>query len=62
MKNNTDSAGETTTPAEPDTEGDGGSGTNTATPIEDDGSAGNGRKLTSVAARFASAALRVFGI
>ena len=64
VKNETDSTGEitTTTPAEPDTEEDGGSGTNTATPIEDDGSAGNGRKLTSVAARFVSAALRVFVI
>ena len=63
VKNETNSAGETMSPAETDTEGDGGSGTNTATPIEDDGSAGNGRKLTSsVAARFVSAALRVFGI
>ena len=62
VKGETDPTGETTAPTESDTEGDGGSGTNTATPIEDDGSSGNGRKLTSVAARFVSAALRVFGI
>ena len=60
VMNETDSAGETTVPAEPNTE-DGGSGTNPATPIDDD-SAGNGRKLASVAARFVSAGLRVFGI
>ena len=54
---NSTGAGETTTPAEPGT-GDG--GTDASDPI--DGSAGNGRKLTSVAARFVSAALRVFGI
>ncbi len=62
VMNETDSSGETTSPAETNTEGDGGSGTNTATPIEDDGSAGNGRKLVSATARFVSAALRVFGI
>ena len=60
VKNETDSTTETTSPAESGT-GDGGSGTNPATPIEDD-SAGNGRKLASVATRFVSAGLRVFGI
>ncbi len=59
VKDETDSAGETMAPAQPDTEEDG--GTDPATPIEDD-SAGNGRKLASVAARFVSAGLRVFGI
>jgi hypothetical protein len=68
VKNETDSADETTTTAAPGTAEDGISGTNTATPIEDDGSdpieddSASGRKLASVAARFASAALRVFGI
>jgi hypothetical protein len=61
VKNETDSAGEATSSAAPNTEV-GGSGTDPATPIEDDGSAGNGRKLASVAARFVSAGLRVFGI
>ena len=58
VKNETDSTGETTTPAEPaDTKEDG--GTDGADPIDDSAS---GRKLASVAARFVSAALRVFGI
>ena len=52
------SSGETTAPAEPGTDEDVDTDPNL---IEDD-SAGNGRKLTSVAARFVSAALRVFGI
>ena len=57
-KNNTDSADETTAPAELDTKEDG--GTDGADPIDDSAS---GRKLaSSVAARFVSAALRVFGI
>ncbi len=57
VKNATDSStDETTAPAEPDTKEDG-----DTDPIEDD-SAGDGRKLASVAARFVSAALRVFGI
>ena len=60
VKGETDSTGETTSPAESGT-GDGGSGSDPATPIEDD-SAGNGRKLASVVARFVSASLRVFGI
>ncbi len=61
VKNETDSTGETTSSAEPNTTEDGGTVTDPATPIEDD-SAGNERKLTSVAARFVSAALRVFGV
>ena len=56
-KGETDSTGETTTPAEPaDTKED---GTDGANPIDDSAS---GRKLVSVAARFVSAALRAFGI
>ena len=51
-------AGETTSTTEPNTE-DG--GTDAANPVEEEDSA-SGRKLASVAARFASAALRVFGI
>jgi hypothetical protein len=58
VMNETDSTG-AMTPAEPGTTADG--GTDAAAPI-DDGSAGNGRKLASYAARFVSAALRVFGI
>ncbi len=61
VKGETDSAGETTSTTEPNTE-DGGSGSDVSTPIEEDDSAGNGRKLASVAARFVSAGLRVFGI
>jgi len=60
VKNETDSTTETTSPAESGT-GDGGSGSDPATPIEDD-SAGNRRKLASVATMFVSAGLRVFGI
>jgi hypothetical protein len=52
------SSGETAAPAEPGTGEDVGKDPNL---IEDD-SAGNRRKLASVAARFLSAALRVFGI
>ena len=59
VKNETDSTGETTTPAQPDTEEDG--STDAANPVEEEDSA-SGRKLTSVAARFVSASLRVFGI
>ena len=54
VKGEADSTGETTAPAESDTEED--SGTD---PIDDSAS---GRKLASVVARFVSAALRVFGI
>jgi hypothetical protein len=60
VKNEADSANGTTSPAAPNTE-DGGTVADPATPV-DDGSAGNGRKLASVAARFVSASLRVFGI
>ena len=54
VKNKTDSSDETTAPAAPNTED-----ANDANPIDDSAS---GRKLASVAARFVSAALRVFGI
>jgi hypothetical protein len=54
VKNETDSSGETTAPTAPGTAEDG-----VTDPIDDSAS---GRKLASVAARFASAALRVFGI
>ncbi len=53
-QNETDSTDETTAPAEPSTAEDG-----DTDPIDDSAS---GRKLASVAARFVSAALRVFGI
>ena len=61
VKNETNSADDTatTTPVQPDsTAEDGGSGG--VNPVEDD--SGSGRQLVSVAARFVSAALRVFGI
>ena len=54
VKNETDFASETVAPAEPNTKEDGGT-----EPIDDSAS---GRKLTSVAAGFVSAALLVFGI
>ena len=57
VKDETDSADETTAPAESDTE----DGSTDATDSIDNGSAG-GRKLVSVAAKFMSAALRVFGV
>jgi len=57
VKDETDSANETTAPAESDTEDD----STDATDSIDNGSAG-GRKLVSVAAKFMSAALRVFGV
>jgi len=57
VQNETDSADETTSPAAP---GNGGAEEDGSTePIDDSAS---GRKLASVATRFASAALRVFGI
>ena len=59
VKDETDSAGETTSTAEPNT-GDGGSSTDPAAPIDDDSS--SGRKLASITARFVSAGLRIFGI
>ena len=54
VKGETDSSDETTAPAAPNTED-----ADDANPIDDSAS---GRKLASVAARFVSAALRVFGI
>jgi len=60
VKNETNSAGETMSPTQPDITVED-VDTDTTTPIEVDDSA-SGRKLTSVAARFVSAALRVFGI
>ena len=57
-----DTATTSTTPVEPDstaTEGDNAS--DAANPVVEDDS-GSGRQLVSVAARFVSAALRVFGI
>ena len=64
MKNETNSVDDTasTTAAQPDstaTEDDGNSDF-ANNPVEDD--SGSGRKLMSVAARFVSASLRVFGI
>ena len=58
VKNETDSANETTTSAKTNSTVED-AGTNPTTPIDDSSS---GRKLASVAARFVSAALRVFGI
>ena len=61
MKNETNSVDETTTvPAQPDSTVEDGGSSNGANPVEED--SGSGRKLVSVAARFVSAALRVFGI
>ena len=63
VKNETNSADETTAPAEPDdstaAEDDGNS--DGANPVVEEDS-GSGRQLVSVAARFVLAALRVFGI
>ena len=64
VKNETNSADDTATaatPAQPDgTAAEDGSNSNGANPVEDD--SGSGRQLVSVASRFVSAALRVFGI
>ena len=61
VKNETNSVDETTTvPAQPDSTVEDGGSSNGANPVEED--SGSGRKLVSVAARFVSAALRVFGI
>ena len=59
VKNETNTADETTTPIQPSTAEDAGSD-GASNPVGDD--SGSGRKLTSVTARFVSAALRVFGI
>ena len=63
VKNETNYADDTatTTPVQPDsTAAEDGGNSDGANPVEDD--SGSGRKLASVAARFVSAALRVFGI
>ena len=64
VKNETNSADDTTAPAEPDdstaAEDDGGSDDANNPVVEED--SGSGRQLVTVAARFVSAALRVFGI
>ncbi len=60
VKNETNYVDETTAPAEPDSSEDDG-GIDAANPVGDDPS-GSGRKLASVASRFVSAALRIFGI
>ena len=59
VKNET-SVDETTTPVQPGSTAAEGDGSDGATPVEDDSA--SGRKLASVAARFVSAALHVFGI
>ena len=59
VKNETNYVDETTAPAEPDSTAEDG-GSDSVNPVEDD--SGSGRQLVSVAARFVSAALRVFGI
>ena len=62
VKDETNSADETTAPAQPDstaTENDGSA--DAANPVVG-GDSGSGRQLVSIAARFVSAALRVFGI
>ena len=62
VKNETNSADDTatTTPVQPDSTAEDG-GSDGVNPVEDDDS-GSGRQLVSIAARFVSAALRVFGI
>ena len=62
VKNETNYADdtETTAPAQPDSTAEEGGNSDGANPVEDDSA--SGRQLVSVAARFVSAALRVFGI
>ena len=62
VKNETNYVDDTApTPVQPDsTAVENGGGSDGANPVEDD--SGSGRQLASVAARFVSAALRVFGI
>ena len=62
MKNETNYVDETTVPAQPDGTAAEDGGSDGADPIEEDSDSGSGRQLMSVAARFVSAALRVFGI
>ena len=64
MKNETNYVDDTapTTPAQPDSPAEeNGGNSDGANPVEEDDS-GSGRQLASVATRFVSAALRVFGI
>ena len=61
VKNETNYVDETTTTAQPDSTAAEDAGSDGANPIVEDDS-GSGRQLVSVAARFVSAALRVFGI
>lgn len=63
VKDETNSADGTAAPAQPETtasEDDGNADGANSPVVEDD--SGSGRQLVSVAARFVSAALRVFGI
>ena len=60
VKNETNYVDETTTASQPDSTTVEDDGSNGANPVED--GSGSGRQLMSVAARFVSAALRVFGI
>ena len=61
MKNDTQPSNESATPTQSDTADEGSA--DGATPVEDEEDpSGTGRKLASVASRFVSAALRVFGI
>ena len=61
VKNETNYVDETAAPAQPDSTAVEDAGSDGANPIVEDDS-GSGRQLVSVAARFVSAALRVFGI
>jgi hypothetical protein len=61
VKNETNYVDETTAPAQPDNTAAEDGGSDAANPVVEDDS-GSGRQLVSVAARFVSAALRVFGI
>ena len=62
VKNETNSVDETTAPVESDSTAADDGGFDGANPVEDDSDSGSGRQLVSVAARFVSAALRIFGI
>ena len=64
VKDETNYVDETTTPIQPDSTlaEDSGPGDSANPVVEDDSDSGSGRKIVSVAARFVSAALRVFGI
>ena len=57
-----DSATTSTTPVQPDSTAVEDGGSDAANPVVEDDDSGSGRQLASVAARFVSAALRVFGI